>query len=82
LEAVNDATFRLKLKEPYGLVLRSLAKPYSYIPFILPERHASQSADKPFEGDPWALALHLLESRVGAGQQDDLPQVQGLRAPL
>ena len=52
LEAVNDATFRLKLKEPYGLVLRSLAKPYSYIPFILPERHATQSADKPFEGDP------------------------------
>ena len=52
LEAVNDATFRLKLKEPYGLVLRSLAKPYSYVPFILPGRHASQPADKPFEGDP------------------------------
>ncbi|HTG49983.1 MAG TPA: ABC transporter substrate-binding protein, partial [Gemmatimonadales bacterium] len=44
-------TLVLKLKEPYGLVLRALAKEYSYVPFIIPERQAVQPADKAFEGD-------------------------------
>ncbi len=51
LEAVNDKTFALKLKEAYGLTIRALAKEYSYVPFILPERHAVQDPSKPFEGD-------------------------------
>jgi len=51
LEAADDKTLVLKLKEPYGLVLRALAKEYSYVPFIIPERHAVQPADKAFEGE-------------------------------
>ena len=51
LEAADDKTLVLKLKEPYGLVLRALAKEYSYVPFIIPERQAVQPADKAFEGD-------------------------------
>lgn len=51
LEAVNDKTFVLKLKEPYGLTIRALAKEYSYVPFMLPERLAVQDPSKPFEGD-------------------------------
>jgi peptide/nickel transport system substrate-binding protein len=51
LEATNDKTFVLKLKEPYGLTIRALAKEYSYVPFILPERYAVQDPSKPFEGD-------------------------------
>ena len=51
LEATDDKTLVLKLKEPYGLVLRALAKEYSYVPFIIPERQAVQPADKAFEGD-------------------------------
>lgn len=51
LEAVNDKTFVLKLKEPYGLTIRALGKEYSYVPFILPERYAVQDPSKPFEGD-------------------------------
>ena len=51
LEAVNDKTFVLKLKEPYGLTIRALAKEYSYVPFILPERYAVQDPSKPFEGE-------------------------------
>jgi len=51
LEAVNDKTFVLKLKEPYGLTIRALAKEYSYVPFILPGRHAVQDPSKPFEGE-------------------------------
>jgi len=51
LEAVNDKTFVLKLKEPYGLTIRALGKEYSYVPFILPERYAVQDPSKPFEGE-------------------------------
>ena len=32
LKAVDDKTFTLKLKEPYGLVLDSLGKPSSNTP--------------------------------------------------
>lgn len=35
LTAVNDKTFQLVLKEPYGLVLDSLGKPSSNVPFIM-----------------------------------------------
>jgi peptide/nickel transport system substrate-binding protein len=46
LEAVDARTFRLKLTEPYGLVLESLGKPSSYVPFIMPKRVADTPADK------------------------------------
>jgi len=51
IEATDPKTITLKLKEPYGLVLRALAKEYSYVPFIIPERQAVQPADKAFEGE-------------------------------
>ncbi len=40
LAVVDDRTFRLSLKEPYGLVLESLGKPSSLVPFIMPKRVA------------------------------------------
>jgi peptide/nickel transport system substrate-binding protein len=40
LVAVNDKTFKLVLKEPYGLVLESLGKPSSNVPFMMPKRLA------------------------------------------
>jgi peptide/nickel transport system substrate-binding protein len=46
MEAVNPRSFRLKLKEPYGLVLESLGKPSSNVPFIMPKRVADMPADK------------------------------------
>src|SRR5437868_3149737 len=39
-EAVDPKTFKLILKEPYGLVLLSLAKPSSNVPFMMPKRVA------------------------------------------
>jgi peptide/nickel transport system substrate-binding protein len=39
LEAVDAKTFRMLLKEPYG-VLQALAKPSSGVPFIMPKRLA------------------------------------------
>src|SRR6266478_10189655 len=40
LKAQNDKTFTMKLKEPYGLVLESLGKPSSNVPFMMPKRIA------------------------------------------
>src|ERR1700753_209176 len=40
LEATDAKTITLKLKEPYGLVLESIAKPSSYTPFMMPKRLA------------------------------------------
>ncbi len=40
LDVVNDRTFRLTLKEPFGLVIDALGKPSSNVPFMMPERIA------------------------------------------
>ncbi len=40
LTAVDARTFRLELQRPYGLVLSSLGKPSSLVPFVMPKRVA------------------------------------------
>src|SRR5215813_1005744 len=55
LAVVNDKTFTLKLKEPYGLVLDSIGKPSSNTPFMMPKAVA--------ETDPFKQ----IDSRVGSG---------------
>src|SRR5262245_11904644 len=40
LNVVDAKTFTLVLKEPYGLVLQSLGKPSSNVPFMMPKRVA------------------------------------------
>lgn len=47
-EAVSTDSFRLSFNEPYGLVLESLGKPSSLVPFIMPKRIAETPADKQF----------------------------------
>ncbi len=49
--AVNDKTFRLKLKKAFPLALEALAKPSSNVPFIMPERIARTDPFKNIE-DP------------------------------
>jgi peptide/nickel transport system substrate-binding protein len=46
MSAVDASTFTLQLKKPYGLVLDSLAKPGSPVPFIMPKRLASTSPNE------------------------------------
>ena len=46
LEAPDDKTIVMKLKEPYGLVLESIGKISSNVPFIMPKRVAETD---PFE---------------------------------
>jgi peptide/nickel transport system substrate-binding protein len=47
LEAADAKTIVLKLKEPYSLVLDSIGKPSSYVPFMMPKRLAETPAGKP-----------------------------------
>jgi len=46
IEVVNAKTFRIKLKEPYGLMLETLGKTATSAPFIMPRRVAETAADK------------------------------------
>ena len=45
--AVDDKTFEIRLTEPYGLVLDSIAKPSSNVPFIMPKRLAEVPSTEP-----------------------------------
>jgi peptide/nickel transport system substrate-binding protein len=44
IEAADAKTITLKLKEPYGLVLESIGKPSSMVPFMMPKRMAETPA--------------------------------------
>src|SRR6516162_1606066 len=46
IEAADAKTIVLTLKEPYGLVLESIAKPSSYVPFMMPKRLAETPPGK------------------------------------
>ena len=57
LEKVDDKTFKMNMKEPYGLVLQSLGKPSSNVPFMMPKKTA--------ETDP--MQQIKLEDVIGSG---------------
>ena len=41
LNAIDDRSFRLVLREPFGQVIESLATLSGYVPFMMPERLAA-----------------------------------------
>src|SRR5712671_6936285 len=47
IEATDAKTISLKLKEPYSLLLESIGKPSSLVPFMMPKRMAEAPTDKP-----------------------------------
>ncbi|TWT15806.1 ABC transporter substrate-binding protein [Reyranella sp. CPCC 100927] len=55
LKTVDAKTFEIVLKEPYGLVLESLGKPSSQVPFMMPKRIA--------ETNP----MEQIKSQIGSG---------------
>ena len=80
LDAVDDKTFKMVLREPYGMVLELLGKSRQ-----LDRRHHAREgcADRPAaagQGIDRLGPLHLRQGPVGAGQQGGVPQEQGLRA--
>src|SRR5260370_20758296 len=54
-KAVDAKTFQIVLKEPYGLVLDSLGKPTSNVPFMMPNAVAETDAFK------------QIDSQIGSG---------------
>jgi peptide/nickel transport system substrate-binding protein len=46
LDATDAKTITLKLKEPYGLVLESIGKPSSNVPFMMPKRLAETPSNQ------------------------------------
>ncbi|MFC0386472.1 ABC transporter substrate-binding protein [Muricoccus vinaceus] len=47
LDAPDQRTLRLRLKQPFGLVLQALAKPGAMVPMIMPKRLAETPASRP-----------------------------------
>ena len=80
IEATDAKTITLKLKEPYGLVLESIGKPSSLVPFMMPKRLAETAAG---QADPRADRLRPVQVRAGripARREGGLREEQGLRA--
>jgi peptide/nickel transport system substrate-binding protein len=46
LKVLDEQSFRLTLKEPFGLVLEALGKPSSNVPFMMPKRVADTDPNK------------------------------------
>lgn len=49
MDTTDDATFRIHLKEPTGIMLDALGKPSSNVPFIMPKRVADTDPFKQIE---------------------------------
>ncbi len=78
MKAVDDKTFTMTLKEPYGMVFESLGKSGSSIAAIMREQGCAHRSADPGEGVDRFGPLHVRQGPMGAGQQGGLSQVQGL----
>lgn len=67
--AVNDKTFRLKLKKPFPLTLEALGKPSSNVPFIMPERIAMTDAFKNIDDPTGSGPFKMLKSEWVPGNK-------------
>ncbi len=74
LEVVDPKTFKLKMKEPYGLVLQSLGKPSSNVPVMMPKRVAEPIPTQIKLEDVVARPVHLQARRMEARREDGLRQ--------
>ena len=83
LAAPDAKTIRMTLKEPYGLVLQTLAKPGANVPFMMPKRVADTD---PQQADH---RLHRLRARSSSrttnggrreGRLPEKPEIQAARA--
>jgi peptide/nickel transport system substrate-binding protein len=60
IDAPDARTLRIRLKQPFGLVLQALAKPGAMVPMILPKRLAetppTRPITEPIGSGPWRFA--------------------------
>ena len=80
MKAVDDKTFTMVLREPYGMVLESLGKSGSSIAAIMREKDALTDPQQQVKESVGSGPYRLRQGPVGAGQQGGLSQEQGLRA--
>ena len=72
LEATDAKTITLKLKEPYGLVLESIGKPSSLVPFMMPKRMAETPAGKADSGADRIRSVQIRAGRIPARREGGL----------
>src|SRR5467141_3630947 len=85
IEPTDAKSFALKLKEPYGLVLESIGKPSSYVPFMMPKRMAEAPTDKPLPeligSGPFKFVAAEFQPGVKAVYQKNADYVPRKEAP-
>src|SRR6478735_11914178 len=85
IEATDARTITLKLKEPYGLVLESIGKPSSVVPFMMPKRIAETPADKAISeqigSGPFKFVQAEFQPGVKAGYEKNKDYVPRKEAP-
>jgi peptide/nickel transport system substrate-binding protein len=64
-DKTDDRTFSIKLKEPYGLLLRAFGKPSSPLPIIIPKELAATPSNEPLKSYIGSGPLKLLEWKPG-----------------
>jgi len=65
--AVDAKTFQIVLKEPYGLVIDSLAKPSSNVPFIMPKKMADTPASQNVPDEIGSGPFRMVKSEFQPG---------------
>src|SRR5438270_1909413 len=85
IEPTDAKTITLKLKEPYGLVLDSIGKPSSVVPFMMPKRIAETPADKAISehigSGPFKFVQAEFQPGVKAGYEKNKDYVPRKEAP-
>ena len=79
-KAVDAKTFQMVLKEPYGLVLDSLGKPSSNVPFMMPKAVAETDPFKQIDSQIGSGPFIYVERRVQARREARLPQEPQVQA--
>src|SRR5450631_786052 len=67
IEASDEKTITLKLKEPYGLVLESIGKPSSYTPFMMPKRLAETPTGQQIKEQIGSGPLRFMQAEFQPG---------------
>ena len=79
--AAPDAkTIRMTLKEPYGLVIQTLAKPGANVPFMMPKRVAETDPQQADHRLRRLRSLHLQAGRMAARREGRLPEEPEIQA--
>lgn len=79
LEPVDSASFRLVLREPFGLVLEALAKPGAMVPMIMPKRLAETPATRPITEPVGSGPYRFVAAEYRPGDRIVLARHEGYR---